>query len=74
MSKLPKVLQSSKNSNNVSLTIKSLVFLLVSLAVNEANSRGFEIPTTEIDEIVTIALGLISSVGATWGIIRKYRK
>lgn len=74
MSKLPKVLQSSQDSTAISLTIKSIVFLLVSFGVNLANQHGFEIPNTEIDEIVTVFVALIASVSGVWGVIRKYRK
>lgn len=74
MSKLPKVLQSSQNQNELSMTIKGLLLMILPAAMVLAEKYGYSIPEAEWDNIITVATSLLATVITLRGIFRKYRK
>ena len=67
--KIPTWLQSSVNPKNLSLTVKWLAPLILSLAVH----YGFDIEQTDIDEGVSAILTIISAAGVLYGLARKFK-
>ena len=69
MTEYPKILQSSKDSNNMSLTIKGLMVLIVSYICSQL---GYDLGSADILNFVELLIVAIGAVWALWGFIRKF--
>jgi len=71
---LPKILQSSENSENLSLTVKGLLVILMMYIIKQA---GYEAGTNEVlilaEGIISIGAVLITCLGIIRKIINKDR-
>ena len=69
----PKLLQSSANSENLSLTVKAVTaFILLTVGGQEASGLTDQVSNAIVTIIV--AAGQVVSAGAVlWGLIRKWR-
>jgi len=66
-----KFLVSSANSENISLTIKGIAVAVVPIILLVLNNAGVEISQTEIDEIVSVIISLVSMAMVAYGLLRK---
>lgn len=64
----PKVLQSSENNQNLSLTVKSLLVLAIVYIVKQL---GYEASENEALMIAEIAIVIGAGVGTLTGLVRK---
>ena len=70
ISNLPKVLRSSANPTNVSLTIKSLAVLVI---ISLAKQAGFDMSEIDALKAVEVILVMGASAGSLFGLYRKYQ-
>lgn len=70
--KYPKLLGSSKNSQELSLTIKGILLGLVPLAVIIFTSVGVDVTSGELTEIVNAIMAVVSAGITLYGLIRKF--
>lgn len=68
MNTLPKVLRSSENPANVSLTIKSLIVLVI---IYGAKQAGFDVSEAVSAQLAETLIVIVAGMGTIYGIIRK---
>ena len=66
--KYPKILRSSENSNNMSLTIKGLLVLIASWGFKQA---GIDLGEGDLLNFVELLIVAIGSAWTFWGFVRK---
>lgn len=69
--KYPKLLGSSVNPNELSMTIKGILLGLIPLAVVIFTSTGIDITSGELTEVVNAIVAVLSTVLTVVGLIRK---
>lgn len=72
--KVPKLLRSSQDPEQVSLTVKGLSVLTVALLYKYGETHGYEIPEDQIGNITLVVMALYGSVASIYGLIRKFKK
>lgn len=70
ISNLPRVLRSSKNPENVSLTVKSLAVLVI---ISLAKQAGFDVSEIDALKAVEVIITIGAGVGVLAGLVRKYK-
>ena len=70
ISNLPRVLRSSKNPENVSLTVKSLAVLVI---ISLAKQAGFDVSEIDALKAVEVIIVMGASAGTLFGLYRKYQ-
>lgn len=71
--KLPKLLQSSANPNNLSATFQGILLGIIPLIIYIGQQRGIELTYNELIVLVEFLMGAISAVVILYGAIRKLK-
>jgi uncharacterized membrane protein len=71
MAKYPKLLSSSANENNLSLTIKGLLVALVPLIIAILRGFGVDMAEIEVTSVIDAIFGVVASVMILFGLARK---
>lgn len=71
---LQPIFGSSKNPENLSLTVKGILLAFVPVVIGIGQSQGWTVTEGNLVEFINLAFLGISSLVTAWGIIRKFKK
>jgi hypothetical protein len=71
---LQPILGSSKNPEDLSMTVKGILLALIPVVIGLGKSFGWEFLEADLTDIVNNSFLAVSAVVTVWGIIRKFKK